>query len=148
MAGTTEPIRKSVTVARSVDDAFALFTEGMGTWWPFEGHSIGEKRVASLVFEPKQGGRVYELWGDGSQHHWAMVTKYDPPAGFVLSWQPNPDRPAPTEVEVRFIAEGSSTRVELEHRGWELLGEQGPEARDSYNSGWPATLGRYAEAAA
>ena len=27
-------IRKSVTVPLSQQDAFKLFTEGMGTWWP------------------------------------------------------------------------------------------------------------------
>lgn len=148
MAEEIEPIRKSVTVARGVDEAFKLFTQGMATWWPFEGHSIGEERVKDLVFEPKEGGRLYEVWEDGSQYHWAMITAYEAPNRFVLSWMPNPERPAPTEIEVRFIADGSGTRVELEHRKWELLGEQGPEVRASYDGGWPVTLGRFAEAAA
>lgn len=149
MAGSVEPIRKSVTVARGVDEAFKLFTEGLASWWPFSmGHSIGEERVAGAVFEPKQGGRVYEVWDDGSEHHWAEVLVYEAPTRFVLAWQPNPERPAPTEIEVHFIADGAATRIELEHRGWERLGDQGPDARESYNSGWPKTLELYAEAAA
>ncbi len=148
MAGSIEPIRRSVTVARAVDEAFKLFTEGMGSWWPFVDHSIGDERVKDLVFEPKEGGKLSEVWDDGSEHYWATITAYEPPSRFVLEWKPNPERPAATEIEVRFIAEGSRTRVELEHRGWERLGDQAPEARASYNGGWPVTLGRFAEAAA
>jgi hypothetical protein len=39
------------------------------------------------------------------------------------------------------------TRVELEHRGWERLGGQGPESRASYESGWPGTLASFAATA-
>ena len=47
-----------------------------------------------------------------------------------------------TQVEVRFTAEGTGTRVELEHSGW----EQAPkilEARKSYDGGWDTMLGHY-----
>ena len=29
-----DPIRRSVMVTCSVEKAFDVFTEGMGTWWP------------------------------------------------------------------------------------------------------------------
>ena len=145
---TIPPVRKTITVTRGVDDAFKLFTDGIGTWWPFkQGHSIGEERVTNAVFEPKAGGRVFEVWDDGSEHHWAEVLVYDPPHRFVLAWKPNPDRPAPTELEVRFTSDGAGTRLDLEHRGWERLGEPGEQARANYDSGWPLTLRLYAEAA-
>jgi uncharacterized protein YndB with AHSA1/START domain len=146
--GSIGPVRKSVTVALGVDDAFKLFTEGIAGWWPVERHSIGEDRVKDVVFEPSSGGEIYEVWDDGSKHHWAKISAYEASSRFVLQWKPNPERAAPTEVEVRFVAEGSGTRVELEHRGWERLGEEGPERRASYDGGWPVTLGRFAEAAA
>lgn len=44
-------------------------------------------------------------------------------------------------------AEGTGTRLDLEHRAWERLGEQGPVLRESYDTGWPVTLGKFAEAA-
>src|SRR5215216_711074 len=84
------------------------------------------------------GGRLYERWHDGHEADWARVLAWEPPARLLLSWQPNPDRPAPTEVEVRFVPlEPDHTRVELEHRGWERLGDQGPESRAGYERGWP-----------
>ena len=53
----------------------------------------------------------------------------------------------PTELEVRFTRQGEGTLVELEHRGWEGLGEIAEEARASYGTGWIPTLARFQEAA-
>ena len=71
----------------------------------------------------------------------------------LLAWQLAPDfefDPDParqTEVEVTFAAEGeSTTRVTLEHRGFEVWGERGVAMRDSVGSegGWAALLKAYA----
>ena len=52
-------------------------------------------------------------------------------------------------MEVRFSAEGAgSTRLDLEHRGWERLGDRAVEARSGYDSGWPQVLERYADVVA
>ena len=143
-----QAITKQITVNRPPEEAFKIWVEGLGSWWPFKGHSIGEERVVGAVFEPKAGGRVYEVWDDGQEKDWADVIEYDPPHRFVLAWRPTPNRPAPTEVEVRFVADGTGTRLELEHRGWERLGAEGRELRDNYDGGWPTTLARFEEAAA
>jgi hypothetical protein len=51
-------------------------------------------------------------------------------------------------VEVRFTAvDPLHTRVELEHRGWERLGDQGNRARAGYEDGWPRVLDAFAGAA-
>jgi uncharacterized protein YndB with AHSA1/START domain len=142
-----EPVRKQITVNRSPEEAFKIWTDGLASWWPMEKHSIGGERVTGAVFEPKAGGRVYEVWDDGQERDWAEVLVFEPPRRFVIAWRPNPDRPPPTEVEVRFVADGAATRVELEHRGWERLGDDGGPARESYDNGWVLTLERYAEAA-
>jgi uncharacterized protein YndB with AHSA1/START domain len=141
-----DPVRKQITVNRSPEEAFKIWTDGLASWWPMEKHSIGAERVTSAAFEPKAGGRVYEIWDDGQERDWAEVLVFEPPHRFVIAWRPNPDQPAPTEVEVRFVADGAATLVELEHRGWERLGEDGAEARESYDNGWVLTLERYAEA--
>ena len=145
---TGATVRRSVTVNRSVEDAFRLFTEGMSTWWPFETHSIGKDGAdpEAAVLEGREGGRLYERMADGHTSHWATVLAWEPPTRVVLSWELRPDRPA-TEVEVRFSEAGDGTRVELEHRGWERLGDEAAEAKTSYGSGWEYVLGRYAERA-
>ena len=140
-------IRKTITVSRPIEDAFWLFTEGIGTWWPLATHSVGDERAETAVFEGRVGGRIYERWDDGTEAPWGEVLVWEPPRRVVYSWQPNPERPAPTEVEVRFLPEGDSTRVELEHRGWERMGADASEAMAGYDSGWPVVLASYVERA-
>ena len=51
-------------------------------------------------------------------------------------------------MDVRFSADGGATRVDLEHRGWEKLGDRMAEIVPQYDSGWDEVLGRrYAGAA-
>ena len=141
-------VRKTVTVASAIDEAFALFTQRMGTWWPVDTHSIGGAK-ADVVFEPREGGRVYERDADGRINDWATVVIYEPPHRVVLEWKVGTEQPPYTEVEVRFAAAGDATTVELEHRGWERLAAQkrGDRAA-SYDAGWTHVMGRYEDAAA
>ena len=143
---TDTAVRRSVTVNRSVEDAFRLFTEGMATWWPLDTHSIGKDGVdpEAAVLEGREGGRLYERMADGHTSHWGTVLVWEPPTRIVLSWELRPDRPA-TEVEVRFSPVGEGTRVDLEHRGWERLGERATEVRKGYSEGWEHVLAAYAE---
>jgi uncharacterized protein YndB with AHSA1/START domain len=146
----TSPIVLSVRVRRTVDEAFELFTEGMGTWWPLEEHSVGapeDLEIETAVIEPVVGGRVYEVWPGGEERDWGEVLVWAPPSRLVLAWHPGrPPKPA-TEVEVSFVADGDDTVVTLEHRGWERLGERGPESRADYRSGWPGVLAHFEKAA-
>ena len=140
-------LRKAVTVARPIDEAFALFAERVGMWWPVDTHSIGGAEV-DVIFERRTGGRLYERRPDGRTDEWATVVAYDPPHRIVLEWKVGLDQPPYTEVEVLFTAAGAGTRVELEHRGWERLGERAPESAASYDTGWTYVLGRYRDAGA
>ncbi|MGB2953102.1 MAG: SRPBCC family protein [Gaiellaceae bacterium] len=138
-------VRKSVTVNCPPEQAFELFTDGLDTWWPFESHSVTDERPEKVVFEGREGGRVYDRLGSGEEHDWATVSAWEPPKRLVIDWRVNPKNPS-TELEVRFTAAGDGTRVELEHRGWERYGEQAGASYDSYNGGWDTVLGRYVEA--
>lgn len=143
-------IRRSMTVERSPDEAFHLFTEGIATWWPLETHSIGKDGVPpeTVVLEGREGGRLYERMADGAESSWGEILAWEPSSRVVISWHVNPEWPAATEIEVRFSPEGDGTRVDFEHRGWERLGEQAEEARAGYTKGWESVLGRYLERAA
>ena len=66
-----------------------------------------------------------------------------------MAWKPNRTALPPTEVEVQFIEQDDGqTRVDLEHRGWERLGELANTGRGEYAGGWNlASEERFAAAA-
>jgi uncharacterized protein YndB with AHSA1/START domain len=139
-----EVVRKTVTVDCAVEEAFRIFTVDALSWWPVESHSIHET-VSEIVFEPEAGGEVYEVSPSGEKGHWATVLEWEPPGRLVLAWNILNAEASPTEVEVRFLADGDGTRVELEHRGWERLAESGEAKRSSYDTGWDFVLGKYVD---
>ncbi len=140
-----EAVRKTVTVDCSVEEAFRVFTAEANSWWPVEKHSIRGTQVKEVVFEGREGGEVFELAGDGEKGHWATVVFWEPPNRLVLAWNILERDAVATEVEVRFLPEGSSTRVELDHRGWDAIAEDAAEKRSSYDTGWDRVLGAYVE---
>jgi uncharacterized protein YndB with AHSA1/START domain len=141
-----EPIRLSARVQQPAADAFRLFTEGIGGWWPLhEGFSYGGAQAKEVHLEPVVGGRFYERYTDGQEFEVGRVLVCDPPKRIVFTWQAGWS--AATEVDVRFVPEGSLTRVDLEHRGWERLVASERHWRTSFNNGWPSVLARYTSAA-
>lgn len=142
-----QPVRKSVTVPLGVTQAFELFTAGLDRWWPTATHSIGRDRVRCCALEPRVGGAVYEEHEDGTRCEWGRVLRWEPPERLVVSWHPGRDPEQAQEVEVRFLEATGGARVELEHRGWERLGEDALEVRDRYDEGWVPVLGAFTEAA-
>lgn len=144
---TTEAIRRSVTVDASLEQAFQVFTKRMGDWWPIKRYSVHQNEADEAGMEPRLGGVVFERWREGTEN-WGEILVWEPPRRVAFSWHPGTDPAAATEVEVVFTEEGTRTRVELEHRGWERLGDRAPEVRAGYADGWQAVLAGYAEAAA
>ena len=146
-------IRHHVTVDAPIERAFRVFTEDFGSFKPRE-HNMLAVDIAETIFEPREGGRLFDRGVDGSECQWARVLTYEPPDRVIISWDISPrwqietDPEKTSEVEVRFIADGTErTRVELEHRnldrhldGWQSLRE-GVDSGD----GWPLYLRRYAE---
>jgi uncharacterized protein YndB with AHSA1/START domain len=139
-----EVIKKTVSVDCAVEEAFRVFTSDALSWWPAESHSIAGT-VSEIVFEPHVGGEVYEVAESGERGHWANVLEWEPPHRLVLAWNILNREGDRTEVEVRFTPEGSGTRVELEHRGWERVAENAEGKRNSYFVGWSYVLEKYVE---
>jgi hypothetical protein len=99
------------------------------------------------VLEPGIGGRIYERTRSGEVHEWGEVTVWEPPARLGYLWHLRRERNHATEVEIRFVALAeAATRVEIEHRGWERLGEGAEEWRDRNRGGWQALLPHFIEA--
>ena len=154
---THAPVRKSITVEASQERAFEVFTRGVDTWWPKDGsHHLGDVELEAAVIEPRAGGRYYQRTIDGAESEWGQVLEWEPPSRIVLAWQLDhewtyqEDMGLATEVEVRFVPVGpGSTRVELEHRGFERHGEHADAIRVPVDGpgGWGALLEAYSEAA-
>lgn len=146
------PVRKSIFVKASQEHTFAVFTSGIGQWWP-KSHHTGKSELDRPVIEPEAGGRWYELGVDGSQCEVGKVLVFDPPERLVLIWQLDAqftfDPDLVTEVEVRFTPEEGGTRVDLEHRDLERLGDTADTLRQAIDSpgGWSGLLQLFADAA-
>lgn len=148
------PIRKQIVVGAPQATSFEVFTSGMGGWWNRD-YSIGGEPIESVVVEPNAGGRWFERGEDGAECDWGRVLVWEPPHRLVLTWQITADwtyeADVMTEIEVRFTPDGpSSTRVDLEHRGLEALGEQAEIVRGIFDApgGWAGLLDRFASALA
>jgi uncharacterized protein YndB with AHSA1/START domain len=142
------PVRKSIRVKASPARAFEVFTAGLERWWPLD-HGIGPAPRKAAVMEAHLGGHWYELAENGARTDVAKIIVWEPPRRFVMSWDINsqwkPDTTVSSEVEVRFVADGAdATRVELEHRKFELMGAEGGEKmRKDVEGGWPSLLERF-----
>lgn len=136
------PVTKSIIVPWPRSEAFRRFTEGMTDWWPTGTHSVAESDDLDVIFEPREGGLVYEQKGD-HRAVWAEVLLWEPDDRFILNWHPGREADTGGALEVRFIAKGDSCRLELTHAGWEKLGDKAAVIRSGYDSGWDFVLGLY-----
>jgi uncharacterized protein YndB with AHSA1/START domain len=141
-------VRSSVTVKLPRDEAFRLFTERIGSWWPMARHSVYEGDAAGVTMEPRVGGRLYESAADGRTSDWGTVTVWEPVDRVAMTWHPGYGEELATVVDVTFHdSPDGGTQVELLHTGWEVHGGTASEAAATYQSGWPSVLGLFAEAA-
>ena len=148
---TVAPVRKSLRVNAPQKKAFEVFTAGIDRWWP-KGHGIGSAPLVKSVIEPFKGGRWFTTHEDGTEATVGHVLAWEPPSRFLFSWEINsswkPDSTIASEVEVRFTADGVATLVELEHRKFEVLGQEGGEKmRKDVDGGWPGILELFRKAA-
>jgi uncharacterized protein YndB with AHSA1/START domain len=145
-------VRHTIVVEAPLERAFQVFTADFGSFKPREHNLLGVD-IAETVFEPREGGNIYDRGVDGSECRWARVLAFEPPDRVVFSWDIGPDWQLVTdpdrtsEVEVRFIAETADrTRVELEHRNLDRHGDGWEGVREGVGSdqGWPLYLERFA----
>jgi uncharacterized protein YndB with AHSA1/START domain len=138
-------LRQAVHVELPPSEAFRLFTDGIGEWWPLAGgYSYGGDRAHSIFLEPVDGGRFFERFVDGDDMQVGTVLTCTPPD---RSWR-SPEWPGDTEVDVRFMADGAGTSVLLEHRGWERLGPDSEAIAAQWANGWPRVVAAFAGRAA
>jgi uncharacterized protein YndB with AHSA1/START domain len=111
-------IRQSVRVDCPIDDAFRLFTDGFGAWWPLSLYSVGGSEAEECVIEPWVGGRVFERSRSGEECDWGSIIAWDPPRRLSFTWDPGGIGDASQTVDVEFEVEADGTLVTLTHTGW------------------------------
>lgn len=142
------PVRKSLVISAPQAHAFDVFTNRLDSWWP-KSHGIGALPIQKSLIEPHKGGRWYNTHEDGSETVVGRMQVWEPPHRIVFSWEVGanwkPDPSVASEVEIKFIAQDArTTRVELEHRKFEAMGQaDGSKMRGSVDGGWPSLLEMY-----
>ena len=140
-----EPLRLSFVVACRPDQAFATWTRKASSWWPVE-HTASHEAGAEIVFEPHDGGRIFERTPGGDEIEWGRVVEWDPPRRLRYLWHIATDPKNATDVEIVFRElPDASTQVEIEHGGWDRLGEIGQAWRDANHAGWDGVLPSYTQ---
>lgn len=145
-----EPVQHELRVESGPEEAFAVFVERLGEWWPAEYTWSGGK-LEQIGIEARVGGFCFELGPHGFRCDWGRVTEFEPPARLAFTWQIGPSRePVPdpdraSEVEVTFEPDDEGTLVNVAHRGFDRHGEGAEAYRDGLASeqGWPYVLKGY-----
>ncbi len=138
------PVLRAAHVRVAPAEAFAVFTDQIGAWWPLPTHGVFGDRAGGLAFD---AGRLVERAVDGSESVWGEVLAWEAPERLVVSWHPGRGHEDASEVEARFAADADGTRVEVEHRGWERFGDQAALRRRGYvgPGAWGHVLDHYAD---
>ena len=139
----TEPIIVEFDVRASPGHAFRVWTEKPSMWWP-RSHTVTRDPDLTVVFEPFQGGRIYERGTDGAEHEWGEVLIWEPPVRIGYLWHLFFDRSEATEITVTFTEIESGARVRLVQSGFEnLQGDVANDRRTRTNHAWLELTGLY-----
>jgi uncharacterized protein YndB with AHSA1/START domain len=141
-----EPLRMSFEVGCGQSHAFEVWTDRIDLWWPADHTATGEEDL-TITLEPRVGGRIFQRDPAGVEIDWGEVTEFAPPELLAYRWHLRRDRADATDVLITFVPlDPGRTRVDIEHRGWERLGADGPVWRERNHQGWDTLLPHYVAA--
>ena len=114
-------VSEKISVATDQMTTFNAYVNQINEWWPRRGqynYSFAPEGVDpdQIMFEPHEGGRFFERFADGNEHTIGTVVSWDPPTEIAYTWEVAEWADIST-VRVRFVAEGNSTTVVVEHDG-------------------------------
>ncbi|HEX7005026.1 MAG TPA: SRPBCC family protein [Trueperaceae bacterium] len=137
-------------------EAFALFTDGFGSWYPSIYTWSGDG-LRFIGMEGRVGGHCFEVGPHDFRCDWGRVILWEPPERIGFTWQisysraPVPDPVGCSEIEVVWSPrDDGSTDLEFCHRHFARHGEEWAAYREAMASegGWPYILGQYLTKAA
>jgi uncharacterized protein YndB with AHSA1/START domain len=107
-----ELLERVIVLRCSPAHAFEVFTTKTDLWWP-RGHR--RTAAATMVFEPRPGGRLLEKSPDGGEWVIGRITAFEPPRHLSFDWFPGSPA-APTQVDVDFRAADAGAEIAIVHR--------------------------------
>ena len=118
----TAAVIVAIRVAVTPQAAFTVFTRDIGRWW--RSHPLFQltpRGDGMLRFDPEgPDGRLVTRFDDGKEWEIGPVHHWLPGERLAFGWRlPSFAANQTTEVDVRFEAIGTETRVTVEHRGWD-----------------------------
>jgi len=127
-------------VACTPEQAFEVFTERFGEWWPRDAYSPGPLR--GIRVGPRVGGEVAMLLEAGDAYPLGEVLVWEPGHHYAQSFTLAQDPAYPSRLDVTFEVgkHVGGTRVRFAHGGWTPANVAG-RARFSE---WDLLLGQYA----
>ena len=138
-----EPLVKTIEVPCSQKNAFDIFLTQMGTWWPlgkFTVSAMAGKPAKGIRVDPRVGGEIVEIGGDGEEVVWGIIRTFEPHARVSMDFHiPRPGDVVTTRplLALEFMSLGpTQTRVTLTQSNWEALGDMGAPVRGGYTGGW------------
>ena len=145
-----EPIKFSVSVHVSAEEAFNTFTSCFQSWWP-AAYTLSQDVLVKIGIEPKEGGLCFEIGPHDFRCDWGRVIKWNPPSQLILSWQvnqnsaPEPNPAKASELHVNFVEVNGATKVEIEHHNIHRHSSGNDKYREELESeyGWPYLLSEF-----
>ena len=137
-------VSEKIDIVADQVTVFNVYVNQINEWWPRQGESNrysfapDTTKPDQILFEPKQGGRYYEVFADGTEHTIGTIEAWDPPNEFAYTWVVA-GWPGQSTISVRFVSSGETTTVIVEHDGVPD-GEEG----DGYSAGHKEILGIFA----
>lgn len=137
-------VNEKIDIVADRVTVFNVYVNRIDEWWPRRGdryrYSFAPESTAPahIRFEPRAGGRFYEVFEDGSEYDIGSVETYDPPNEFVYTWRA-PSWERASRVQVRFAQNGDTTTVMVNHTGF-----PSDDVAQGYGEGLREILGVFA----
>jgi hypothetical protein len=135
---TVEPIVHVLSLRCDPAAAFDAYAR-IGEWWHPD-YTSDASTLATVVIEPRPGGRVFERHRDGHEVDWGRVTAWEPPLRLAYSSHLAQPPETPSEIRVTFQPADRGCTMRFEHGGWTA---ENAEPRAKFRE-WPLLLRRFA----
>ncbi|MBV7338673.1 SRPBCC domain-containing protein [Chloroflexi bacterium TSY] len=139
-------VQESITIQAGKTKVFDAFVRHIDEWWPRLGtyrytFVQAPQKPLHIRFEPKEKGRFYETFSDGSSYEIGKIIQWNPPDRLCYTWR-DPHWSFDTIVDVTFRETNGTTTVTICHSGF---GENDiPDIGVGYHTGLAEILSAFA----